>query len=141
MQHRRSLGRGRRLAFLAVLVILASAVLPWFTLGGGEGELTALVYNVWDGPGLATLLAALAVVAVMTLPYAMIDRPVAIDRGLTYGLLAIVAILGVALWIPQFLFAPEGFLPDRAPGLWVAAVGVIILARAAYEISLEPPRR
>jgi hypothetical protein len=139
--HRYPLGRGRRLAFLAVLVILVSAVLPWFALGGGQGELSRRIWNVWDGTGVITLLAGLATVAVMTLPYAMVDRPVAMDRGLTYGLLAVVAILGVVLWIPQFLFAPEGFLPDRAPGLWVAAIGVIILARAAYDIALEPPRR
>lgn len=139
--HRRTLGRGRRLAFLGVLIVLVSAGLPWYTLGGGTGELTALVYNIWDGAGLATLLAALATVAVMTLPYAMVDRPVAMDRGLTYGLLAIVAVAGVALWLIQFLGTPEGFLPDRAPGLWLAAVGVIVLSRAAYEISLEPPQR
>jgi hypothetical protein len=139
--HRRTLGRGRRLAFLGVVIVLVSAALPWFTLGGGPGELTPLTYNVWDGAGLATLLAALATVAVMTLPYAMVDRPVAVDRGITYGLLAIVGVVGVALWIIQFVVTPEGFLPDRAPGLWVATVGVIVLCRAAYEISLEPPRR
>ena len=139
--HRRPLGRGRRLAFLGVVVILVSALLPWFALGGGQGELSRRVWNVWDGTGVLTLVAGLAVVAVMTLPYAMVDRPVGMDRGLTYGLLAVVAILGVALWVPQFLFAPEGFLPDRAPGLWVAAVGVLILARAAYDIASERPRR
>ena len=46
----------------------------------------------------------------------------------------------MALFIPMFIFAPEGFLPNRAPGLWVTAIGVIALARAAYDIALERPR-
>jgi hypothetical protein len=32
-------------------------------------------------------------------------------------------------------------LPNRAYGFWMSAVGTIMLARAAYDISLEPPRR
>jgi drug/metabolite transporter (DMT)-like permease len=137
--HRQPLGRGRRLAFIAAVVILAGCVLPWYRIGG-DGGLPPITYHVVDGTGLFALLAALATIALMTLPYAMIDRPVGVDRPILYAILAIVAVIGVALWIPQFLFAPQGFLPDRAPGLWVSAIGVVILARAAYDIALERPR-
>ena len=47
----------------------------------------------------------------------------------------------VALWLPNVLDAPEGLLPDRAYGWWIAAVGAIVMARGAFEVSQEPPRR
>jgi hypothetical protein len=66
-----------------------------------------------------------------------------VDRGLAYALLAVVAIAGVLIWIPTMnvLDAPEGLLPTRAYGYWIDALGAIMLARAAYDITLEPPRR
>jgi hypothetical protein len=39
------------------------------------------------------------------------------------------------------LARPEGLLPTRAPGFWLAAVGPIVLARASFEITTERPRR
>jgi hypothetical protein len=136
---RRPLGRARRVAFIASVIILVGCLFPWYALGG-DGGLPPVTYRVFDGTGLFALVAALATIALMTLPYAMVDRSVGVDRPILYAVLAIVAVLGVALWVPQFLFAPEGFLPDRAPGLWVTAVGALALARAAYDIALERPR-
>ena len=52
-----------------------------------------------------------------------------------------IAVVGVVLWVPNVLDAPEGLLPTRAYGFWISALGAIMLARAAYDISLEPPRR
>src|SRR5215210_108389 len=134
--HRRPLGRARRVAFIASLVILAGCLLPWYALGG-DGGLPPETYRVFDGTGLLALIAALATIALMTLPYAMAGQPTGVDRPLLYAFLAIVAVIGVALWVPQFLFAPEGFLPDRAPGLWIAAIGALALARSAYDIARE----
>ena len=138
--HRRPLGRARRIAFFASLIILVGCLLPWYVLGGNEDEMTAVTAKVWDGSGMLALIAALATIALIALPYAMIDRPDGVDRPILYAALAILAVVGVALFIPQFLFAPQGFLPTRAPGLWVTAIGVIALARAAYDIALERPR-
>ena len=140
--HRRPLGNGRRLAFIGALALIVGCLpfFPWYTLGGA-GELSPLVYHAADGIGILALLAGLATVALVALPYAAGERPVAIDRGIAFGLLAVVALLGVVLWIPTILEAPEGLLPDRAYGFWIAAVGAVILARAAYEITLEPPHR
>jgi hypothetical protein len=32
-------------------------------------------------------------------------------------------------------------MPDRAPGLWLVGVGLIVFARATYEIARAPERR
>ncbi len=138
--HRRPLGNGRRLAFLGAIVLLVGCLLPWYTVGG-DGGLPATVYRAFDGTGIASFLAALATIALIALPYAAGGRPVGVDRGIAFGLLAGLAIAGVVLWVPGLLEVPEGLLPDRAYGFWIAAVGSIIMARAAYDIALEPPRR
>ena len=141
--HRRPLGNGRRLALLGAIVVLVGAVLPWYGIGGQQGQLTALTMTAFDGPGILAFFAALATLALIALPYAAGERPVGIDRGISFGVLAGVALAGIILWIPLggVLDAPEGLLPTRAYGFWIATVGAIILARAAYDISLEPPHR
>jgi len=140
--HRRELGRGRRIAALGAIVILVGCVplLAWYTLGGDQGELTPIVLDAFDGSGLLPFLAALATLALLTLPYAS-ERPVAIDRAPVYGLLTLLAFAGLALWLPQVFGNLAGLMPDRAPGWWISLVGTIILARGAFEIAQEPPRR
>ncbi len=138
--HRRPLGNGRRLAALGAIVVLVGCLLPWYVLGG-DGGLPPQAYRAFDGTGLIAFLAGLATLALVALPYAAGERPVAVDHAIVFGLLAVAALVGVVLWIPSVLDAPEGLLPDRAYGYWIAAVGAIMLARAAYDIALEPPRR
>lgn len=140
--HRRTLGSGRRLAALGALVVIVGCLLPWYVLGG-NGGLPETVYRAFDGTGMLAFLAALATLALVTLPYAAGERPVAIDHPLAFVLLAVVTLLGVGLWLPNInaLDAPEGLLPNRAYGFWIAVLGAIMLARAAYDIVLEPPRR
>ena len=65
----------------------------------------------------------------------------AVDRGLAFLLLALVALAGVILWVPGLLEAPEGLLPGSAYGYWISVVGTVMMLRAAYDIMLEPPRR
>lgn len=139
--HRRPLGNGRRMALLGAIIVVIGSVLPWYGIGGQEGQLSALTMTAFDGTGILAFFAALATLALVALPYAAGERPVAIDRGLTFGFLAVLAVIGVLLWVPDVLDAPEGLLPMRAYGFWIAALGTIILARAAYDISLEPPHR
>jgi len=138
----RAMGGGRRLALVGALLVIVSVVLPWFAIGGGAGQMPERIVHAWqDISGVAVFLAGLGALALIALPYAMGPRPVAVDRGIAYGLLALVAIVGVVAWVVGFLSLPEGLLPTRAPGLWIAAVGAIALGRAAFEISQEPPRR
>lgn len=138
--YRRSLGNGRRLAIVGALLVLVGCVLPWYTLGG-EGGLPRVSFGAFDGAGVLAFLAAIATLAVVTLPYAAGERPVGIDRGIVYGLLAIAALAGLLLWVPNVLGEPLGMLPDRAPGFWLAVVGAVVLARGAFEVATEPPRR
>jgi hypothetical protein len=137
------------LAILGALVVLAGCFLPWYRVGGEPGGLSAVVDNGFEGIGILSFIAAIAILALVALPYAMGDRPVGVDRGLAYVLLALLALAGVLAWPVQFFNEPvpffgellAGLLPDRAPGWWMALLGVVILGRAAFEIVQEPARR
>jgi hypothetical protein len=137
--HRRPLGNGRRLAFAGAIVLLVGCLLPWYAVGG-DGGLPTVMRHAWDGSGIASLLAALSTIALVALPYAAGERPMAVDRGLAFLLLALVALAGVILWVPGLLDAPEGLLPASAYGYWIAVVGTLMMLRAAYDVMLEPPR-
>jgi len=139
--HRRPLGNGRRLAIIAAIVMLIGAALPWYVLGG-DGKLPPTTFHATDlgGSGILVLLSGLATLALVSLPYAAGDRPLDVDRSFAYALLAVVAIIGLVLWIPTTLDAPEGMLPTRAYGYWLDVIGALMLARAAYDVALEPPR-
>jgi hypothetical protein len=139
--HSRSLGGGRRLALLGAIILLVGCLLPWYTVGG-DGGLTPVVYNAWTYPqGVAAMVCGLGTVALITLPYAMGPRPVAVDRGLVFGILAAIAIAGLVLWVWAVLPAPQGLLPTAAYGFWISALGAIMMGRAAFEIAQEGPRR
>ena len=138
--HRRPLGRGRRLAAIAALVILVGCFLPWWQLGGG-GTLPPESGNAFDASGILVVFIALATIALFTLPYAT-ERPVGIDRALSYAGLTIVGWVGVGLRIFDLLTAgglSAGAigLPDRSPGLWIVVGGLLLLSRATYEIAGE----
>ena len=138
--HRRPLGNGRRLALLGAIIIVVGSVLPWYTLGG-DGGLPPLIIGRSTGPASSPSSPALATLALVALPYAAGERPMAVDRGLAFGLLAVLALIGLILFLPNAIDAPEGLLPDRGYGFWITLVGAIVLGRAAYDISLEPPHR
>jgi hypothetical protein len=133
--HRRPLGRGRRLAAIASLIILVGCFLPWWQFGG-EAGLPLRTGNAFEGAGILVFFSALATIALVTLPYAS-DRPVSVDRGLSY--IAIVAIGWIGLVLRAFDLYQLGALglPTTAPGLWIAAFGLALLSRAAYEIAGE----
>ena len=139
--HRRPLGRGRRLAALAAVIIVIGCLLPWWQVGGGTGEMPLFSENGFVGSGILVFFTALATIALFTLPYAT-DRPVAIDRAVSYIALAVVGWIGLAIRLVTLASVNvDAILPQRAPGLWLAALGLIILSRAAYEIAREPAYR
>jgi hypothetical protein len=138
--HRRPLGRGRRLAALAAVIIVVSCLLPWWQLGGGD-SLPIHSRNGFFGSGILVFFTALSTIALFTLPYAT-ERPIAIDRALTYVGLAVVGWIGWLIWVVEFAsINVDAIMPQRAPGLWLAALGLITLSRAAYEIAREPTYR
>jgi hypothetical protein len=133
---RRPVGRGRWIAAASALIILAGSVLPWVRSGGSDG-IPAVTVNGFEGTGILVFLAALAVLALVSLPFAMGDAPVAIDRWWAYAIIAGVALLGLLLRVLEALGVQGGLgimLPDRGPGTWVTIVGVLGLVFATAEM-------
>ena len=135
--HRRPIGRPRWIAALGAIVILVGCLLPWYTAGGGS-DLPAIPIHAFDGSGILVFVVALAILALVALPYAS-DAPVFVDRTLSYALLLAAGVLGYVAFLAQHLHLlttdASGALPDRAPGLWIAGVGLIALARGVLELS------
>ena len=82
----------------------------------------------------------------MALPYAVGDRPTAIDRTLSFGLLVVIGWLGLGwrvldlLLSGAFSFAEPAQVFTNGPGLWLAGIGLAILSRAVYQMAAEPAR-
>ena len=135
--HRRPIGRGRTLGIVSAIVMLVGCVLPWYAIGGGS-DLPMRQLNAFSGSGILVFIAALATLAVVALPYAAGDRPVGADRWPAYLIFALAAWVGLSYWVITLLgdTAP-GLLPNRAPGLWIAAAGTVALSRAVYDIANE----
>jgi hypothetical protein len=138
--HRRPLGRGRWLAALAALIMIVGCLLPWWQVGG-DGSLPLTSENGFVGSGILVFFAALATIALFTLPYAT-ERPVAIDGTLSYVGLAAIGWIGLTIRVVQLASVNlDAIFPQRAPGLWLTALGLIVLGRAAYEMARDPTRR
>jgi len=140
--HRRPLGRGRTLAAVSGPVIVIGTLLPWWKVGGTPG-IPVVSGNGLAGAGIFVFLVGLATMALVALPYAAGDRPVGLDRWLSF------AILAVAGWIAfgwrvielaltgalQFASPAEVF--TNSPGLWVTGLGLVVLSRSAYTMTRE----
>ena len=122
--HRRPLGRGRLVAAVSAILMLVGCVLPWFRAGGSDG-IPPIEGNAFEGPGILVFLAALATLALVALPYAAGDRPVAYDRWWAYAAAGGRGGRGARSCASPAIAAEAGglatMLPDRAPGLWLAA--------------------
>jgi hypothetical protein len=144
--HRRPLGRGRSLAALAAPLIVIGCVLPWWQVGGTPG-ITAESGNGLAGSGILVFLVGIATLALVALPYAAGDRPLGLDRWLSYAILAVAGWIGFA-WrvielalIGAFQFSTPVQVLTNGPGLWLAAIGLVILARAAFVMTRESAYR
>ena len=132
--HRRPLGAGRRLAAIAAILIVVACFLPWWQRSTELG-LPPLAGNAFDGSGVLVFFAALAIIALLALPYAAGDVPVGLDRPLSFLIATIVGWLALLFrLIDLALINVEAVLPQRAYGLWIAALGLILLSRAVYDI-------
>ena len=139
--HRSPLGRGRWLAALSAVIILVGCVLPWYTVGDAAGGLPPAQGNAFEASGIIVFLVALATLALVALPYAMGDRPLGADRWPLYLLLLVFGVAGFGLRLVDLVGrGVPGLLPDRALGLWIVAVGLVVFARATYEIARVPQR-
>jgi hypothetical protein len=135
--HRRPLGAGRRLAGLAAIVIVAACFLPWWQTSSDLG-LPPRAGNAFDGSGVLVFFVALAIIALLALPYAAGDVPVGLDRPLSFLILTMVGWLALAVRVVDLALANlDAVFPQRAYGLWIAALGLILLSRAVYDIARE----
>ena len=113
--HRRPLGMGRLMAAGGAILILVASFLAWYTAGGDAGGLSPISCNAFDGRcgtagGMIDFIIALLILGLVALPYAIGDRPVAVDRGLSFGLLTAPRLAGPAL---RPLLVPDPGRPDR----------------------------
>lgn len=144
--HRRPLGHGRTLAAIAGVLLVVACVLPWWKVGGQTG-VPALGGNGFDGSGFAVFLVGVAVIALLTLPYAAGDGPVSLDRWLSYLILALVGWVALAIRViglasdGAFSFGEPVQVFTNGPGLWLAFIGLIVLSRATWSMSREPAYR
>ena len=144
--HRRPLGRGRWMAALGGVLMVVGSVLPWWQVGGTPG-ITAQSGNGLAGSGILVFLVGIATLALVALPYAAGDRPLGIDRWLTFAILAVAGWIGFAwrvveLWlVGAFQFSSPAQVVTNGPGLWLAAIGLALLARAAYVMTRESAYR
>ena len=135
--HRRPLGAGRRLAGFASVLIIAACFLPWWQTSADLG-LPPRSGNAFDGSGVLVFFVALAIIALLALPYAAGDVPVGLDRPLSFLILTVIGWLALGARVADLALTNlEAVLPQRAYGLWLAALGLIILSRATYHIVRE----
>jgi hypothetical protein len=143
--HRRTVPRSRILAAVGAIVMLVGCVLPWWTVGGVDG-LPVRSGNAFASYGILVFATAIATLALVTLPYAS-TRPVSADRWLTYAVIAAIGWIGfVARLLDLFLvrafaFGEPADALTRVSGLWVAAIGLLMLARAVFDMYREPQLR
>jgi len=144
--HRRPLGRGRTLAALAAPLIVLGCLLPWWRVGGTPG-ITVRAGIGLEGSGIVVFLVGVAALALVALPYAAGDRPLGLDRWLSFAVLAVAGWIGLAWEVLQlaligaFQFQEPAEVLTNGPGVWLAGVGLAVLSRAVYEMAGEPVRR
>ncbi len=134
---RRGIGRGHILIGAGAILALAAMPLAWFTVGGQV--LPAVSGNGFDGAGIVTFVAAVGMLALIVLPYATRTGRSSFDRPAAFAALLAVGIGGLLVEVWQLLGAdpPRLGWPDRAPGLWLAALGMVIAAWGVGELFAE----
>jgi amino acid transporter len=144
--HRRPVGRARMLAAAGSAITLVGCVLPWWTVGGGPNEITQMSGNAFDSSGILVFIAALAVIALVTLPYAR-ERPVPADTWSSYAVIVGIATVAflyrlVDLGLSHLLsFDAPGDVLTHISGLWITAIGLIVLGRSVYDMRRAPAER
>lgn len=143
--HRRPIARSRRLSGIGAAIATVGCFLPWWTRGGTIG-LPALSGTAFESTGIVVFAAAIATLALLTLPYAT-ERPVSADRWTSYALITAVAWLAFLYRILQlmglgaFSFAQPTDIVVAIPGLWLVIIGLGAMTRATYEMLSEPRLR
>jgi hypothetical protein len=128
-------GRSRLLVAVGAVIMLVGSFLPWYTVGGEA--LPAESSNAFDGAGIVVFVVAVALLALLAVPYA-VDRPPAITRRASFLALVAIGVVGFGLRLIQLWGDTALGLPDRALGLWLAGIGLIVAAWGVGELYGEP---
>lgn len=133
---RRGLGRGRTLIALGAIVAICSMPLAWLKVGGVV--LPAETASGFDGSGVLMFLAAIAMLALIVLPYTTKSGQAGLDRPVAYVALLIVALAALVSEILR-LVSTEGssLTPADAPGLWLAGGGMALVGWGVLELLAE----
>lgn len=135
--NRRALGRGRLLVVIGALVTLAGMIPTWWKLP--RTNAAALSGNGLEGAGIIIFLSALALLAVVTLPYATRDGDSALDRPAAYVLLALMTVGAFLFRIFEISRFTSLGLPTDAPGMWLSGAGLVIAVWGVGDLLTEHP--
>jgi hypothetical protein len=138
-----SSGRSRFLVLLGALAMIASGFLPWWYAGGDTVsgvEVPSEIGIGLEGPGIVIYGVAIAALVLLDIGYMRGRWGFVLDSAAVYLVLGIVAAAALAyraweLWSVDYL--P---LPQQAPGLALAAVGVALLLYGAGTLFGAPRR-
>ena len=130
----RSGGRFRFLVLLGCLLMIVAGFLPWWHAGGESVDGVAVPASSGiglEGPGLVIYGAAIAALVLLDIGYMRGRWGFILDAPWVYLLLGLVA--GAALGYRAWELWSVGYLPlpQRSPGLAVAAVGVALVLYGA----------
>lgn len=137
--NRRTLGRGRLIVGIGAVLALVACLFPWGQTAGIG--LPPVKTGAFDGFGILVFVAAIALLALIALPYAAGDQPIGIDRPLSFAIVAVVAVVGFLLKLWQLVQDDLLGLPDRGLGLWLAGIALAIVIWGLAEMLAEGPRR
>jgi len=134
------------MAAVGGILTVIGCVLPWWQVGGTPG-ISLLSGNGLAGPGILVFLVGIVTLALVALPYAAGERPTGLDRWLSFAILAVAGWIGLAWQVAEialrgaFDFLQPSDVLTNGPGLWVATLGLVIVSRAAYQMTRESAYR
>jgi hypothetical protein len=139
---RRGVGPGRVLVGIGAVLVIIAAFLPWSYAGGGDTELPRVTSDGFQGPGVASFMAAVGLLALLVLPYATSSGRSALDRWLSHVILGGIVVVGTLLHVLQLL--PGGALRLTPPldvlGLYLGILGTLLVVWGVAEIVNEEAR-
>jgi hypothetical protein len=122
---------------IGALVSLAGMIPSWWKLP--RTNAAALSGNGLEGAGIIIFLGALALLAVVTVPYATRDGDSTLDRPASYVLLALMAVGAFLFRIFEISRFTTLGLPTDAPGMWVTGLGLVIVVWGVADVLVERP--
>lgn len=137
------LRRTRLLVLLGSVLLVASGFLPWWRSGGDRVagvDVPAASGIGLQGPGIVAFLLAILALLLLDIGYMRGRWGFVLDAAVVYLVIGIVA--GVAIALRAWELWSVGYLPipDRSPGLAVAAVGAALVIYGGG-VGIGAPRR